>query len=142
MPNSGAFTRLAITLFIAGAVPLLVVSLPSYSQSVKRLKAEDQEIRQEMVKISRQLGVECTTCHSSKNFALTDKVEYRVAKEHMRITQTLIDNGFDGKDKRPKADCYLCHRGEIKPRYKEPFDPMTMEKAPVKVPNNPSDETE
>ena len=60
----------------------------------------------------------------------------------MRITQALIDNGFDGKEKRPKADCYMCHRGQLHPKFKEPFDPLTMEKEKAKVPTNEDSESE
>ena len=134
MPKSGAFARLAITIAIAATIPLLFASLPAYSESVKRLQNEDEEVRRVMVQISRQLGVECTTCHNVKNFALANKPEYKVAKEHIRITQLLIDHGMDGKDHHPKADCYMCHRGVLHPK-PEPFDPMTMEKQKVKVPD-------
>lgn len=142
MRNSGVWTRLLVTFAVAVGLPLLVVSIPGYSQSVKALQKDDEEMRRTMVTISRQLGVECTTCHHTKNFSLSDKAEFRVAKEHMRITQVLIDNGFDGKDRRPKADCYMCHRGQLKPSYKEPFDPMTMDREKPKIPTGPSDESE
>jgi hypothetical protein len=39
------------------------------------------------------------------------------------LRQLLIDNGFDGK-RGPKADCYMCHRGDLKPKYKEKVDPI------------------
>ena len=140
MANSGVFARLVITGLIAIVIPSLIISLPGYSQSVERLKKDDEEMRRTMVVISRQLGVNCTTCHNTKNFASAEKVEFKVAKEHMRLTQVLIDNGMNGKDKRPMADCYMCHRGQLKPNYKEPFDPMTMEKEKVKVPDAPASE--
>ena len=138
--RSGVITRLLITLTVALIIPILIVSLPGHSQSVSRLKAEDEEMRRAMIQISRQLGVNCTACHNTKNFASAEKMEFRVAKEHMRLTQVLIDNGMNGKDKRPKADCYMCHRGVLKPDYKEPFDPMTMEREKIKVPENPEDD--
>lgn len=136
MHNSGVWTRLFVTFGIALGVPLLIVSVPGYSQSVKALQADDEEMRRSMVVISRQLGVDCTACHNPKNFASAEKASFKVAKDHMRLTQLLIDNGMDGKDKRPKADCYMCHRGTMHPKYKEPFDPMTMEKEKPKVPTN------
>jgi hypothetical protein len=132
--KSGVFARLLVTALVAIVIPTLIISLPGYSQSVEHLKKDDEEMRRSMVVISRQLGVNCTTCHNTKNFASAEKVEFRVAKDHMRLTQVLIDNGMDGKDKRPKADCFMCHRGTLKPDYKEPFDPMTMEKEKIKVP--------
>lgn len=102
---------------------------PAQLKGAKALKAADEAVRQQMMVISRQLGVTCTTCHTTKNFASNDKQEFKIAKEHMTITQLLIDHGFDGRDKRPKADCYMCHRGKLRPDYVETFDPMTMDKA-------------
>ncbi len=90
----------------------------------ERLKASDAAIREQMMIISRQLGVNCSACHNLKNFASPEKREFGVAKEHMKITQVLIDAGMDGKDKHLKADCYMCHRGQIRPPYKEPNDPL------------------
>lgn len=102
---------------------------PAQLKGAKALKAADEALRQQMMVISRQLGVTCTTCHTTKNFASNDKHEFKIAKDHMTITQLLIDHGFDGRDKRPKADCFMCHRGKLKPDYVETFDPMTMDKA-------------
>lgn len=113
------------------------------SQSIKTLKAEDELMRRTMVTMSRQLGVACTTCHNQKNFASAEKTEFKTAKDHMRLVQLLIDNGMDGKEKRPKADCYMCHRGKLKPDFIEPFDPMTMEKLKPKIQGeSPSDSSE
>jgi len=91
----------------------------------QRTKMSDEEIRKQMLTISRQLGVSCLACHETENFAANKKIEYRVAKEHMRLVQVLIDNGMDGQGNRPKADCFMCHRGTLKPAYKEPMDPLT-----------------
>lgn len=135
MRNSGVIARLATTFGVAAGVPALILSIPGHTQSVKALKSDEEEMRRTMIQISRQLGVECTACHNTKNFRSAEKVEFRIAKEHMRITQMLIDNGFDGREKRPKADCFMCHRGVMKPPYKEPFDPMTMENQKIKAPS-------
>lgn len=91
----------------------------------ERLKASEAAIREQMMIISRQLGVNCTACHNLKNFASAEKKEFGVAKEHMKLTQLLIDAGMDGREKSPKADCYMCHRGLLKPAYKEPINPLT-----------------
>lgn len=91
--------------------------------SPDEIKKKEEDIRAIMFTISRQLGVTCTTCHETENFRENKKSEFKVALEHMKITQTLIDKGFDGK-KGPKADCYMCHRGQLKPSYKEPQNPM------------------
>lgn len=117
--------RCLVILFFAITIPLLLMAPEqSQSQSAKSVKAEDEAMREYMVVISRQLGVTCTTCHDTGNFRKGDIKEYKVAKEHMKLTQVLIDGGMDGK-KGPKADCYMCHRGTMKPAYKEPINPMT-----------------
>ncbi|PWU18470.1 MAG: hypothetical protein C5B49_07155 [Bdellovibrio sp.] len=126
------FSLLAATLFfffisIAPNSPLQA-EVSAQLRGAEKLVENDEAIRQQMMVISRQLGVSCTSCHSTKSFAANDKREYRVAKEHMKITQALIDNGFDGKEKHPKADCYMCHRGKLVPDWKEEFDPLTTEK--------------
>lgn len=97
---------------------ILFLTLPALAQSPAKLKSDEEQMRQLMVTMSRQLGVTCTTCHNTENFRSDKKVEFRIAKEHMKITQLLIDSGMDGK-KGPKASCYMCHRGELKPPYQE-----------------------
>jgi hypothetical protein len=71
-----------------------------------------------MIVISRQLGVTCTECHNLQNFASDEKKSFKVAKDHMRIVETLHSSGFDGK-KGPEASCYMCHKGQLRPDYKE-----------------------
>lgn len=89
------------------------------SGAADNLKSEEKAIRENMVLISRQLGVTCLTCHNTDNFKSDKKHEFQVAREHMKLTQMLIDNGMDGK-KSYKADCNLCHRGVLKPVIQEP----------------------
>ena len=109
-------------------LPLLFLAPHSLSQSVSPtvLKKDSQEYRELMVKISRQLGVTCTTCHNTANFADASKREFVVAKDHLKIVQLLIDSGMNGQKGAPKADCYMCHRGVLKPAYKEEFDPLVQ----------------
>jgi hypothetical protein len=98
---------------------LLLPILPASAQTAAKVKSDEDLMRESMVVISRQLGVTCTTCHNPENFHSDKKMEFKVAKEHMKLTQMLIDSGMDGK-KGPKATCYMCHRGELKPKYQEP----------------------
>lgn len=102
----------------------ILIALQCDAQSAKVFKIQEDEIRNYMQTISRQLGVSCSTCHKTDNFKNPDKREYKVSKEHIKLTQILIDNGMDGK-KGPKADCYMCHRGKLKPDYQEKLHPMT-----------------
>ena len=74
----------------------------------------DKEIIQNMESISAQLGVSCTECHDVKNYKKADKKSFQVAKDHIRITQILIDSGMNGQNGQPKANCYMCHQGQLK----------------------------
>lgn len=116
---------------------LMFFSEPGLSQSsqlagARELKLRDEQVREQMIVISRQLGVNCLTCHETDNFKSDKKSEFKISKDHMRIVQVLIDNGMNGVGGQPKADCYMCHRGELKPAYKENFDPLTMGRAKKK----------
>lgn len=89
------------------------------AESVTKFVTKEEKIREQMVDISRELGVTCTECHNVSNFASDEKKTFKVSKEHMKLTQMLKDNGFDGK-KGPESTCYMCHRGKLHPDYKEP----------------------
>ncbi len=99
----------------------LMVAFGPYlkAQTAKELKEKEEAIRQSMLQISRQLGVTCNTCHNTNNFKSSEKPLFQIASFHMKITQQLIDSGFNGKEGQPKADCYMCHRGQLKPDFKE-----------------------
>ncbi len=72
----------------------------------------DMKIRDQMVQISRELGVTCTYCHNSENFKDSKNKNFGIALKHMKITQLLnSDQGFKGK---PAVTCYVCHQGEAK----------------------------
>lgn len=116
-------TQLCVVVLVALITSLLLISPSSFSQSPNALKDEQEEMRQVMMVISRQLGVTCTACHIESNFASDKMVNFKVAKEHMKLTQLLIDNGMDGR-KGPKADCFMCHRGKLKPDYIEKVNPI------------------
>ena len=103
---------------------ILFTALHAIAQTPSKLKSQEELIREAMVSMSRQLGVTCTSCHNTENFK-SDKLDtFKVAREHMKLTQVLIDNGMDGK-KSAKADCYMCHRGKLKPDFREVLDPIT-----------------
>lgn len=108
-------------------IPSLILSLglvlawgpTAHSESVATFVSKEEEIREQMITISRELGVTCTECHKVSNFADGSKKSFKVGKEHMKLTQMLKENGLDGK-KGPAATCYMCHRGKLMPDYKEP----------------------
>lgn len=108
------------SLFFISTLVFIVFNCTTLAQAqgVQKLMKSEEEVRLEMIKISRELGVTCTTCHNVKNFKSDTLEAYKTSKEHMRITQMLKDQGFNGKTG-PEATCYMCHRGKIKPDYKE-----------------------
>ena len=103
-------------------VPLIFLFLflpQAMAESVEKFISKEEKIRQEMVVISRELGVTCTECHKVTNFRDSSKKTFKVSQDHMKLTQMLKENGMDGK-KGPMATCYMCHRGLLMPDYKEP----------------------
>lgn len=109
-----------VGLLLAGGI-LLNEEAFSYGRTRGKTKDETLRVREEMVLISRQLGVTCTHCHDTNNFRSSAMPTHKIAKEHMRITSWLNKSGFKG---RPKADCYLCHRGKAIPDYIEKLDSL------------------
>lgn len=98
--------------------PLAVCPL-AQAESVSNFVKNEEKIREEMVTISRELGVTCSECHKVTNFSDNSKKTFKVGLDHMKLTQMLRENGMDGK-KGPTATCYMCHRGKLKPDYLEP----------------------
>lgn len=125
--------NLLINTTLCVLIGLLVSSTDSWGQSsqlaaAKVAKLRDEQVRESMLAMSRQLGVNCLTCHENENFTTDKKREFKIAKDHLRLVQVLIDAGMNGTATGPKADCYLCHRGELKPAFQEPIDPLVMKK--------------
>jgi hypothetical protein len=118
---------------------IIIFMLQSQAETPAKVKLDDQLQRQRMLEMTRQLGVTCITCHNSSNFSSSEKATFKKAKEHIFITQVLIDHGMDGKNNRPKADCYLCHRGKLTPDYREPFDPLIQDKTKKELPKTEPD---
>lgn len=97
---------------------IFVYSLQASTQSAQKIKEHDEVIREQMIEMSRHLSVTCIECHKAENFTDGSKANFQIAKKHMKLVEALKANGFDGKDG-PLATCYTCHRGELKPPYKE-----------------------
>jgi hypothetical protein len=118
MRNNATYYKSLIVFGAAIFIVLLILSPKGYSESASKMKTNEDQVRKEMITISRQLGVTCNECHNIQKFASDEKKPFKVAKDHMRIVETLRGNGFDGK-KGPEATCYMCHQGELRPDYKE-----------------------
>lgn len=99
---------------------LLLPTISLRAETVAKFVTKEDKIREQMVTISRELGVTCTACHNVQNFTSDEKKTFKVGREHIKLTQMLKDNGFDGQKNKPEATCYMCHRGKIIPDYKEP----------------------
>ncbi len=110
------YYKSVIVLFSALIVALFLLSPRGHSQGVQKLKTDEDAIRESMTKLTREIGVTCTECHNIKDFKDDAKLNFRVGSEHIKITQMLKDKGFDGKNG-PEASCYMCHKGELKPKY-------------------------
>src|SRR4051812_48425216 len=108
---------LVVSSFVTVMV-ILFMSPEAHTQSAQKLKSQDDIIREQMIDISKQLNVTCTECHKVENFKDSSKANFRTAKDHIRIVELLRSNGFDGKSN-PVATCYMCHRGELSPAYRE-----------------------
>lgn len=110
--------KLFVLIFSCGLLGILFFASEGHSQSAAKIKSTDEVVREEMIEISRHLRVTCTECHNVDNFKDNKKASFKIAKEHMGIVNLLKSKGFDGKDG-PLATCYMCHRGALKPAFKE-----------------------
>lgn len=82
---------------------------------------QDLQIRESMIKMSRQLGVTCNHCHDVSNFKSDKMSAFKISKHHMKLVDILNVQGLGGV-KTGKVDCYMCHRGKAVPDFKEPLD--------------------
>lgn len=89
------------------------------TESVRELKHSEEATREQMVQITKELGTTCTECHNVSNFKSDAKDSFKIAAKHLKIVAALKANGFDGKNG-PEANCYMCHRGQLKAPAKMP----------------------
>lgn len=76
--------------------------------------------RDQMIVISRQLGVTCNHCHDTRNYRDSSKATHKIAKAHMEMVD-MINEKFKHSFS-DKVDCYMCHKGIAKPEFKEKKD--------------------
>jgi len=110
-------SRSRIALALLALIPIGFLCIAQFAQS-QDFKDPELEMRDYMVEISRHLGVTCTHCHNLKDFKSQKKKPWKMAKNHIELVNTLNQNHLDklGID---KADCFMCHRGKLKPEYQE-----------------------
>ena len=97
-----------IKIWLLSLLSLLVFTAPLSLKS-KTEQDNDLKVREEMVQISKELGVTCTHCHDPENFKDAKNKNFKVAFEHLKITKLLnSQQAFNGK---PKITCFACHQG-------------------------------
>lgn len=98
----------------------LLLGTPQFllAEGAEEMKKTEQEIREQMIKISAELGVACTECHMVTNFKDNQKEAFKVAAQHIKIVQILKSSGLNGQKGQPEASCYMCHRGQLRYTHK------------------------
>ncbi|NUM57795.1 MAG: photosynthetic reaction center cytochrome c subunit [Bdellovibrionaceae bacterium] len=119
---------------------ILLTSFTIKAQVAEKLKQTEEEIRQEMIVISRQLGVTCNECHHIKNFKDNSKKSYQVALKHIKIVELLKLNGMNGVNSEPEASCYTCHKGKLKFQHKEKLNDHNRQDSLFKKPKQDKEE--
>ena len=95
---------------------LVIIPLMALSRGGRKKTDPDFVKREEMLTMSRHLGVTCNYCHNINNFKSKKMKTYKISLDHIRITHLLNSRGFK---KHISVDCYFCHRGKAIPDYKE-----------------------
>src|SRR5437762_5764191 len=70
----------------------------------------DTDIRQAMTDWTEALGVACSYCHVTGDFASDMNPKKETARKMARMVNTINKDFLDGK-----AKCVLCHRGAAVP---------------------------
>lgn len=125
MGHNATYYKSLVVLGAAIFIIMLILSPKAHTESASKLKSKEEKIRDEMLVMSRQLGVTCSECHNVQNFPSDEKKAFKVAKDHLRIVETLRDAGFDGK-KGPEASCFMCHQGTLRPKFQEDLSKLKL----------------
>lgn len=83
-----------------------------------QVKKKEDEVRKQMLQISKDLGVTCTYCHNVKNWKEDSKPEWKIASEHIKLMDSIRTFSMNGKDKPTETGCFMCHRGEAKYKWR------------------------
>jgi hypothetical protein len=110
--------RCISSLLVVSAAGLLTFIAPLQLNS-KTEKDADLKLREQMVQMSKELGVTCAYCHNSENFKEAKNKNFKIALEHLKITNMLnSEKAFHGK---PMITCYSCHQGHAQYQYSLPI---------------------
>ena len=104
-----------VCIFVVAAVyaaPARPVPVPqSQFENIKVLNdMSDTDIRKEMMVWTDALGVQCSYCHESGNFAADSNPKKETARKMATMVKTINKDFLGGK-----ASCVLCHRGSSTP---------------------------
>ncbi len=108
---------------IASMCSLILVSVAALAgreptrRSPAKMNDADIRVRNEMLTISRQLGVTCNYCHNPDNLKDGSLKTHQIAKKHIELVKML--NSDSEKRLIFQADCFTCHRGQAKYNWKE-----------------------
>lgn len=114
-------------IFVIISVFIVSALLEAEAETVSQFVTSEEVIREQMITISRELNVTCAECHNVQNFKSDEKKSFKVAREHIKLTQMIKEHGFSGNNKEPASTCYMCHRGKLIPDYIEPKDKKSSE---------------
>jgi len=96
------------------AMGIFLLTPVARTESAQKLKSNEEEMRQQMLQLTKELGTTCTECHNVANFKDSSKHSFQIAAQHLKLVAVMKENGLDGK-KGPEANCFMCHRGELHP---------------------------
>jgi len=96
------------------------------SEVFKNIKIFKEQTAEQMLGImetrwSKTLGVSCSHCHNTKDFASEEKHDHQVARDMVAMVGKINDDllatmpAYATKDKKPRIGCSTCHRGEAHP---------------------------
>jgi hypothetical protein len=85
------------------------------AKNLQILKPE--EIRVTMAAFVQGTGLACDGCHVQGDRASDDKHEKVVARKMLEMVRGANANTFNGDN---KVTCYMCHRGEARPKSEPP----------------------
>jgi len=70
----------------------------------------------------KALGVSCSHCHNTSDFALDEIDKKEIAREMVSLGTIIGDKlkTIKGLSPRPIVNCTTCHRGVLKPEFRFP----------------------
>lgn len=127
LPHNQEMTKPLVFFLCLGFLGLVFVAPQGHSESTRDLKVSEENVREQMLRITKELGTTCTECHNVNNFKSDAKESFKIGSKHIKLVAVMKANGMDGKSG-PEANCYMCHRGERRPPSKMPEEKIREQK--------------